>query len=85
MFKKEKSLQTGPGHNAPIRGGGGGNEGKLHPKLLKKTQYDHNWFFFFLLNKKIISRFHILFPTLKKAPKLNIETIEVQPNWNPKK
>ena len=24
MFKKEKSLQTGPGHNAPIRGGGGG-------------------------------------------------------------
>ena len=27
MFKKEKSLQTGPGHNAPIRGGGGGGGG----------------------------------------------------------
>ena len=40
MFKKEKSLQIGPGHKAPIRGGSGG--GKLLPKLLKKSLYDHN-------------------------------------------
>ena len=39
MFKKEKSLQTGPGHNAPIRGGGGGGEGEgreASPKIVKK-------------------------------------------------
>ena len=37
MFKKEKSLQTGPGHNAPIRGGGGGGEGReAPPKIVKK-------------------------------------------------
>lgn len=68
MFKKEKSLQTGPGHKAPIRGGGGGVEAP--PKIVKKVP----------IRSIFISRFHILFPTFKKAPKLYIETIEVRPN-----
>ena len=47
MFKKQKSLQIGPGHKAPIRGGeGGGSQNCL------KNPYMIIIDFFFLLNKK---------------------------------
>ena len=75
MCKKEKSLQIGPRHKGPHKQRRGG---ELLPKMFLKSLYDYKSFFFF--NIVIINRFYIFFPASKKDPKLNIETIEVQPN-----